>query len=479
MLVGPLVLLIYEPLIGGGALARRRAASSCASACSACWPRSGGSCRWSCTPSYGIDFLQFTEQPRAIWATNSAHRGAAPDGVLDLVLGRRASTAPTAPLFSEAGDAAVQPASSWAPRCSCPRWRWPASSGRRRWRYAPVLPAAPARRRGDRGGRVPERDAGRGTRWSGSTATCRCCASCAPPRRRRRWSPIGRGRAARHRRADRLGAPARAASPARSAARAGWRGARPRGADRARRAAARARHGASRSSSPGTASPRPGPTPGTTSTASCRATRARWCCRARSSPTTTGAARSTRSCRASPTARWPCATRRPTPTRTPPTCSRRSTGWCSSGACCPGQLLPLLRLMGVRRGGHRQRRRHRRAAARSTPRAAAGQLDGQGLDRPSRTLRARCAPCRPREGRHRAARDRCPQVRRYDLPRRARARARRSRPARRRSSTAPREGLAGMAAFGALPRAPADPLRGRPVRRPSCSARPRGARTWS
>ena len=38
---------------------------------------------------YGIDFLQFTEQPRTIWAHEQRHRGAAADGLLDLVPRRR------------------------------------------------------------------------------------------------------------------------------------------------------------------------------------------------------------------------------------------------------------------------------------------------------------------------------------------------------------------------------------------------------
>ena len=72
MLVGPLVLLIYEPLIGTvrwrdsavlpGAHGRARPARV------ALVDRAAG----RCPPSYGIDFLQFTEQPRTIWGTNSA-----------------------------------------------------------------------------------------------------------------------------------------------------------------------------------------------------------------------------------------------------------------------------------------------------------------------------------------------------------------------------------------------------------------------
>ncbi|MBD0281648.1 MAG: DUF3367 domain-containing protein [Thermoleophilaceae bacterium] len=71
MLVGPLVLLLYEPLIrsvrwrqAGGFLVRAGVLGALASL-------------WWIVPllahaRYGTDFLQFTEQPRTIWATNSA-----------------------------------------------------------------------------------------------------------------------------------------------------------------------------------------------------------------------------------------------------------------------------------------------------------------------------------------------------------------------------------------------------------------------
>src|SRR4051794_6104285 len=71
MLVGPLVLLAYEALAGGVAwrdagafLARVAILGTLVSV-------------WWIAPllvhvRYGVDFLQFTEQPRAIWGTNSA-----------------------------------------------------------------------------------------------------------------------------------------------------------------------------------------------------------------------------------------------------------------------------------------------------------------------------------------------------------------------------------------------------------------------
>jgi arabinofuranan 3-O-arabinosyltransferase len=71
MLVGPLALLAYEPLAGGvrwrdaGAFLARVAVLG------------GVVSIWWIVPllvhvRYGVDFLQFTEQPRAIWGTNSA-----------------------------------------------------------------------------------------------------------------------------------------------------------------------------------------------------------------------------------------------------------------------------------------------------------------------------------------------------------------------------------------------------------------------
>ena len=71
MLVGPLVLLVYEPLTGG---VRWRNASGFLGRVALL----GGLVSvWWIAPllvhvRYGVDFLQFTEQPRAIWGTNSA-----------------------------------------------------------------------------------------------------------------------------------------------------------------------------------------------------------------------------------------------------------------------------------------------------------------------------------------------------------------------------------------------------------------------
>ena len=80
---------LYEPAIGRRALARRAAVSWCASGSSSVLAS-----LWWIVPllvhvRYGIDFLQFTEQPGTIWGTSSVTEIAAADGLLDLVHRRR------------------------------------------------------------------------------------------------------------------------------------------------------------------------------------------------------------------------------------------------------------------------------------------------------------------------------------------------------------------------------------------------------
>ena len=112
---------------GDGALARQRAASWSASACSACSRRCGGSCPLLVHVQYGIDFLQFTEQPGTIWGTNSITESLRLMGYWTSYIGvgfgvTPAVTSPTAARCSSTRW-------WWARRCCCPRWRWPASSG--------------------------------------------------------------------------------------------------------------------------------------------------------------------------------------------------------------------------------------------------------------------------------------------------------------------------------------------------------------
>ena len=159
----------------------------------------------------------------------------------------------------------------------------------------------------------------------------------------------------------------------------------------------------------------------------CRATSAPSCCPGQRSRSTAGAARSTRSCRRSPTGRWRCATRRRTPTCTRSTCCGPWTASSSSSAPVPGQLPPLLELMSVRGRGDGQRRRHRaqrRDAAAEAPRRRCA---GQGSASRPRVRAARLPPgadARPEVT--------LPEVRRYDVPaargHRARGAARRRRP---------------------------------------------------
>ena len=136
MLVGPLVLLIYEPLIGtvrwrdsGGFLVRIGVLGLLASL-------------WWIVPlalsaSYGIDFLQFTEQPRSIWGTNSAPEALRLMAYWTSYIGVGFFGA-NRPLFSEAGTLLFNPlavgASLLLPALAVGGFIWT-----RRWRYAPLL----------------------------------------------------------------------------------------------------------------------------------------------------------------------------------------------------------------------------------------------------------------------------------------------------------------------------------------------------
>ena len=159
MLVGPLVLLALRAARRRACAGATPAASWCASACSG--PLAS---LWWIVPlvvhaRYGIDFLQFTEQPRSIWATNSAPEALRLMALLDLVRRRRVPRRDPAALH-RGRDAAVQPARGR-------RLAAPARARRSRGfvldaavALRAVLPAAARGRRGDRGRRLPERHAG-------------------------------------------------------------------------------------------------------------------------------------------------------------------------------------------------------------------------------------------------------------------------------------------------------------------------------
>jgi hypothetical protein len=136
MLVGPLALLIYEPLIGtvrwrdsAGFVLRVGVLGLLAS-------------MWWIVPlalssAYGIDFLQFTEQPRSIWGTNSAPEALRLMGYWTSYIGVGFFGA-NRPLFSEAGTLLFNPlavgSSLLLPALAVAGFVWS-----RRWRYGPFL----------------------------------------------------------------------------------------------------------------------------------------------------------------------------------------------------------------------------------------------------------------------------------------------------------------------------------------------------
>ena len=240
---------------------------------------------------YGINFLQYTEQPATIWGTNSLTESLRLMGYWTSYLGvgfginRPFSTDASTLLFNPLVIAAslLMPALAVAGFVRA-----------RRISYAPAAAAARGRRRADRDGGLPRRDAGARDDGVDLSSTSSCSASCARPTRRRRWSRSGwrgcsgsgcaRRSPGRARRATRLAVRARPIAIPVAAGRA----------DRVRLAAADPRlgdrhpavvHAASRSLAPGRRR---------TSTATCPPTAGRWSCPARSSPTTTGAGRWTR-----------------------------------------------------------------------------------------------------------------------------------------------------------------------------------------
>ena len=234
----------------------------------------------------------------------------------------------------------------------------------RRWRYGPVLPRAGAGRGAGDGGRLPR----------GNPAAPRPELHLQPRRRGALPARLLQGRSAAGGRAGvpgrRRGGRGLARLSATSAAAALWRSAAslaglavlvlaawPLVTGRAQDAQVSYRR-----------FPPRGARRRLTSTASCRPTPARSCSRVTCSRSTPGAARSTRSCPRSAGGRWLSAPRSRTRT-----CSATNLLWTIDGLVhqqrlLPGQLPPLLSLIGVRSVAYRQPTTISPAATRRRPR---------------------------------------------------------------------------------------------------------------
>ncbi len=318
LLLGPLLLALYERLVGGvgwRALLAFGWRTAALTALASLW--------WVIPvlvqTRHGVDFLRFTEQPGSIWSTTSlseslrlmgywlSYLGVGFGGSLrPLFSGRRGDAVLVARGDRRAAGPGAGSDRVHLDAAVAVRAVLPPAGARGSARDDGRLPGGDAAAPGDelhlqprRGGAVPAdvlqgrpadgaRDRLSGGRRSGAVARSRALGAGGRAARARPG-----GVAAGHRPGARLAAAARA-----RAARL-ERGGRPRGPPRR----------------PATGEPSCSP-------ASCMAT-------------TTGAGRSTRSCRRWPSARWRCATRSRTRTCGRSTCCGRSTGWCSSGGRCP------------------------------------------------------------------------------------------------------------------------------------------------
>ncbi len=394
-----------------GALARLGAASWCAWACSGLL----ASLWWIVPLSLHVQLRHRLPPVHRAAALDLGHeqrpRGAAADGATGPPTSASASSAPT-------GRCSARPARCcstrwwWAPRCSCPALALAGFV----WTPALALRAVPAaraaRRGGDRG--WPAFPTGHARReameWVYRNVPLRAL-----------HAHDAEGGAAGGDRGGRPARPRRRSWPGRACARCGaprlraaWRWWRRRLALAALIALAAlplVRGTAVEQQLTWKQHPqRPGPTSGADLDRELPRNCARaGAARARSSPTTRGAARSTRSCRGSPTARSPCATRRPysRPARHRPALDRRPAGAAAAPAA-RASCVPLLRLMGVRRGGHRQRRRPLAQRRGRTPQSAAAELDGPGPRPARRAATARARALRAAGGRARRRRARLP-----------------------------------------------------------------------
>ena len=284
ILLGPLLLAGYEVACGGIEWRAVRALAvrliPLAAIASLWWVARGA----SCTRATALDFLPYTEQPGTIWGDDVGARVAAAAGVLD-ELHRRRLHGHAARLPVRRGRLPrLRAGGARHARAARARARRP-SGGRAAARYAPLFLALAlvgllVMFAGFPEG-TPLRHAAtftynhvQGTQLPAHHLQGGPAASRSASRAWRRW----RSRALRPARAA-VGAPRRpGACSSRSAAGrscAAW---------------------PSTASSASATCPRRGRAPRATSTARCPPATARWCSRASCSPTTAGAARSTRSC---------------------------------------------------------------------------------------------------------------------------------------------------------------------------------------
>ena len=167
MLLGPVLLLLYELAVHARRLARRPAASL--------WRDAADdvlTSLWWIVPayvqsSYGIDFLHFTEQPGTIWGTTSATETPAPDELLAVLRRDRLHRAGD-PVLRRRSTRCCSRCRSWSRRCCFPAAALGGFVWTRRWRYGPFFlglaliaalvmqaPASPTGRRFATGSRSP------------------------------------------------------------------------------------------------------------------------------------------------------------------------------------------------------------------------------------------------------------------------------------------------------------------------------------
>ena len=313
MLVGPLLLALYERWMGWATwrdLWRFGWRTALATALVSAW--------WVVPllvqSRFGVDFLRFTEQPGTIWSTTSLSESLRLLGYWISYLGVGYG-GELRPYFGSGGvmlfALPVVVAGLLVPALALTGFAWTRTHALR-----PVRAAARDRRPAGHERGLP----------GGHAAAARRELHVQPRRARPVPADDVQGRAAGGDRDRGAGRPRRRAGA--EARLAGRGAAAPAGRELAAAARSRGRRPAAVGSHPvRVAARRP-----TTST---RARAAPSSCPASSTRTTTGAARSTRSCRCWRTRRWRRATPSATPTCARPTCCGRSTRSSSSGGRCP------------------------------------------------------------------------------------------------------------------------------------------------